>query len=78
MSVFPGRGPRASPPSPAKRLAQNGSATAAGVPVLPTIPTRLRDERGTVIDELRSAYGEAARRPRPGVRALRPSPVAAG
>ncbi len=67
-----------SPEHYAREQAKSARFTAAGVPVLPTIPTRLRDERGTVIDELRSAYGEAARRPRPGVRALRPSPVAAG
>jgi hypothetical protein len=45
--------------------------TAAGVPVLPTQPSRLRSDARTVLDELRSAYGHAACRQRPAVRATR-------
>jgi hypothetical protein len=45
--------------------------TAAGVPVLPTQPIRLRSDGRVVLDELCSAYGHAAVRPRPPVRAIR-------
>jgi hypothetical protein len=39
--------------------------------VLPTQPTRLRTGARVVLDELRAAYGHAAARPRPSVRATR-------
>ena len=45
--------------------------TAAGVPVLPTQPSRLRSDPRAVLDELNSAYGHAASRPRPAVNATR-------
>jgi hypothetical protein len=44
---------------------------AAGVPVLPTQPSRLRSGGRVVLEELNSAYGHAASRPRPAVRATR-------
>ena len=44
---------------------------AAGVPVLPTQPTRLRTDERRVMDELNSAFIHAAGRPRPDVRAVR-------
>lgn len=46
---------------------------AAGVPVLPTQPARLRSDARAVLDELCGAYGHAASRSRPAVRATRPS-----
>jgi len=46
---------------------------AAGVPVLPTQPARLRSDARAVLDELCGAYGHAASRPRPAVRATRRS-----
>ncbi len=53
----------------AREQARTARFTAAGVPVLPTLPTRLRSEASTVLNELRSAYHHAARRPRPDVHA---------
>ncbi len=47
--------------------------TAAGIPVLPTQPTRLHAAPDDVLRELCSAYQHAALRPRPPVRAVRPS-----
>jgi hypothetical protein len=44
---------------------------AAGVPVLPTLPTRLRSDKRNVMDELCRAFMHAAERPRPNVRAIR-------
>ena len=44
---------------------------AAGISVVPTLPTRMRDEADAVIDELRRAYGHAAGRARPPVHAIR-------
>jgi hypothetical protein len=44
---------------------------ATGVPVLPTPPSRLRTDARAVLAELRSAYGHAASRRRPAVRAAR-------
>ncbi len=46
--------------------------TAVGVCVLPTLPRRLRTEKGEVLDELRGAYKAAAERRRPNVRAQAP------
>ena len=46
---------------------------AAGVPVLPTQPVRMRSDERAVMGELRAAYDHAASRPRPPVRATRPS-----
>ena len=45
--------------------------TAAGVGVLPTLPSRMRSRAPDVMDELRRAYEAAAARPRPDVRARR-------
>ena len=44
---------------------------AAGVPVLPTQPSRSRSDGGAVLNELRAAYDHASSRPRPAVRATR-------
>jgi len=46
---------------------------AAGVPVLPTQPVRLRSDERAVRHELCGAYDHAAARPRPAVRAIRRS-----
>ena len=45
--------------------------TAAGIPVLPTLPKRLTDDGAAVLRELRAAYRHACLRPRPAVRANR-------
>ncbi len=53
--------------------------TAAGVPVLPTLPKRLANDAAAVRRELHDAYRHAASRPRPPVRAVRhDNPTAAG
>jgi hypothetical protein len=44
---------------------------AAGIPVLPTQPTRLRPDGRAVLEELAAAYAQAEARPRPAVRAIR-------
>ena len=46
---------------------------AAGIPVLPTQPSRLRLAPRAVLDELRAAHAQAACRPRPAVSAHRAS-----
>jgi histone H3/H4 len=61
----------------AREQAKTARFTAAGVPVLPTLPTRLRGDGDAVLEEMRQAYGHAAARPRPKVRAVRVQ-VAAG
>ena len=55
----------------AREQAKAARFTAAGVPVLPTLPTRLRDDEATVRQEMCQAYNHAASRPRPQVRARR-------
>ncbi len=67
-----------SPEHYAREQAKSARFAAAGVPVLRTIPTRLRDDRDAVVEELRAAYRQAERRPRPRVRALPPPHIAAG
>lgn len=63
----------------AREQARTARFTAAGVPVLPTLPRRLVDDSAAVLQELRAAYHHAAARPRPAVRAVRHgSPTAAG
>lgn len=47
---------------------------ASGVIVVPSLPTRLRQDPTGVVTELRSAYRAAAARPRPPVRAVRAEP----
>lgn len=47
--------------------------TAAGIPVLPTQPARLRAVPEEVLRELCGSYAHAASRSRPAVRAIRPS-----
>src|SRR3712207_6847453 len=55
----------------AREQAKTARFTAAGVAILPTLPTRLLDDRAKVLRELRGAYEHAAARPRPLVRAAR-------
>jgi hypothetical protein len=55
----------------AREQAKSARMAAAGVPVLPTLPSRLRHDRAAVAAELRSAYAHAAARPRPTVRAVK-------
>jgi hypothetical protein len=52
----------------AKTLARNSRYAAAGIPVVQTLPTKLRDEPEAVAAELTAAYQAAASRPRPPVR----------
>jgi hypothetical protein len=57
-------------PTPAthvETLRRNAQLTAAGIIVLHTHPTHLRDDPTTVADELRRAHQHAAQRPRPPV-----------
>ncbi|AHH94188.1 hypothetical protein [Kutzneria albida] len=51
----------------ARTLARNTRYAAAGVLVVQTLPSRLRDDPRGVLDELRAAYAAAASRPRPPV-----------
>ncbi len=48
---------------------RRAALAAAGVVVVPTVPSRLRSEPLVVLRELRSALDHAARRPRPSIRA---------
>ncbi|MFJ7215439.1 hypothetical protein [Amycolatopsis sp. NPDC098790] len=54
----------------ARTLDRNARYAAAGVLVLPTLPSRLRTEPEAVIVELKSAYAAAAALPKPNVRAV--------
>lgn len=56
-----------SPSDYAETLRRHAAMTGAGITVLHTLPTRLRDEPQAVIAELQHAYEQAARRPRPQV-----------
>ena len=56
-----------SPASYARETAKDARFSAAGVPVLPTLPKRLTTDPDRVLVELNSAYAHAARRPRPAV-----------
>jgi hypothetical protein len=63
----------------AREQAKTALFTAAGVPVLPTLPKRLGDDAAAVLRELQDAYRHAASRSRPQVRAVRcAGPIAAG
>ncbi|MGW4206742.1 hypothetical protein ACWEIJ_02025 [Lentzea sp. NPDC004789] len=55
-----------------RTLARNSRYAAAGILVLQTLPTRLRDHPEAVARELRKAHGAAAARPRPPVRVVEP------
>ncbi|MEV6606923.1 hypothetical protein [Kutzneria sp. NPDC051319] len=59
----------------AKTVARNTRYATAGIVVVQTLPSRLRDDPEGVIAELRAAYSAAKARPRPAVQA-RPSSVA--
>lgn len=61
-----------SPADYARETAKDARFTAAGVAVLPTLPTRLTRDGNAVLAELRGAHTHAASRPRPAVRAARP------
>ena len=63
----------------AREQSRTARFTAAGVPVLPTLPKRLTHDAAAVIRELQDAYRHASSRPRPSVRAVRSAAtVAAG
>ena len=62
----------------AREQARTARFTAAGVPVLPTLPKRLVDESAAVVRELREAHRHASARPRPAVHAVRRPHVSAG
>lgn len=51
----------------ARTVARNTRYTAAGIVVVQTLPSRLRDDPAGVISDLRAAYTTAAARPRPPV-----------
>lgn len=55
----------------AKTIRRNGRYTAAGVVVLQTLPSQLRDDPDAVVTELRAAFHTASRRPRPDIRVVR-------
>lgn len=59
-----------SPAAYARETEKDARFSAAGVPVLPTMPKRLRTDPDGVLAELRSAYAHAAARPRPAVYAV--------
>jgi hypothetical protein len=52
----------------ARTVARNTRYAGAGIVVVQTLPSRLRDNPAGVIDELRAAYEAAGARPRPPVR----------
>ena len=62
----------------AREQARTARFTAAGIPVLPTLPKRLTGDQGAVVRELREAHRHASSRPRPRVRAVRAARPAAG
>jgi hypothetical protein len=51
----------------ARTLRRNTRYATAGITVVPTLPSRLRDDPGGVLQELEAAYRTAAGRPRPHV-----------
>lgn len=55
----------------ANEVKRTAGLTAAGVAVLPVLPTSLRDDEDGSLTELEAAYAMAARRPRPPVVAIR-------
>ena len=59
----------------ARTVARNTRYAGAGIVVVQTLPSRLRDDPEGVISELRAAYAAAKARPRPAVM-VRPSSVA--
>lgn len=67
-----------SPGDYAREQARTARFTAAGVPILPTLPKRLADDPGAVVRELQAAHRHAAARPRPPVHAVRVARPAAG
>ena len=61
-----------SPEDYAREQERTARFVAAGVPVLPSQPARLRRDRAAVLAELCDAHARAGLRPRPNVRARRP------
>lgn len=55
-----------------RTLLRNTRYAAAGILVVQTLPTRLRDQPDAVATELRNAHRAAAARPRPAVRVVEP------
>lgn len=58
----------------ARTLQRNNRYTAAGITVVQTLPSQLRDEPGRVLEELRSAHRVASARTRPTVSLIEKSP----
>ncbi len=56
-----------------RTLARNSRYAAAGILVVQTLPTRLRDDPDAVARELKKAHAAAAARPRPPVRIVEPT-----
>lgn len=50
-----------------RTLRRHSALAAAGIPVVHTVPSRLRTDAAAVLDEVERAYLEAGRRPRPAV-----------
>lgn len=67
-----------SPEDYGREQARAARFTAAGVLVLPTLPTRLRSDAAAVVGEMRAAHAAAALRRSPDVHAVPRAPVAAG
>jgi hypothetical protein len=63
-----------SPADFARTTERAARLTAAGVVVVPTLPSRLRRDPAGVVRELREAYEVATRRPRPLLKAVRVAP----
>lgn len=61
-----------SPGDYARTVGRAARLAAAGVVVVPTLPSRLRRDPAGVVAELRAAYAAASTRPRPPLRAVRP------
>ena len=55
-----------------RTLARNSRYAAAGILVVQTLPTRLRDSPEAVARELKKAHRAAAAHPRPPVRVVEP------
>jgi hypothetical protein len=64
------------PAAYAREIKRTATMAGAGVWVVPVLPTGLRDDPTGSLTDLCSAYGEAAKRPRPNVRAVRTTAAA--
>lgn len=55
----------------AKTIKRNGRYACAGIVVLQTLPSQIRDEPEKVVAELQAAFESASQRPRPDIRVVR-------